>query len=114
MAWITLEGLAGADLLDGRTGTDQVRYDRSPSAVVVSLATGLALDGYDSDLVTAGIQPFTDTLVSIERVRGSKFDDVLTGDAGANGFEGWSGNDTINGGTGTIRPSIATAGSGDG
>jgi Ca2+-binding RTX toxin-like protein len=96
----TLDGGAGADLLDGRNGFDEVRYDRSPNAVSVNLAAGTALDGYDSDLVTPGIQAFSDTLISIESARGSSFNDVLLGsDSASNDFEGMAGNDTITGGT---------------
>jgi Ca2+-binding RTX toxin-like protein len=90
----------GADTLDGAGGTDRVRYDRSPSAITVNLAAGTLLDGYDSDPATAGIQTYTDTLISIENARGSIFGDTMIGDAGGNVFEGWAGNDTMDGGAG--------------
>jgi Ca2+-binding RTX toxin-like protein len=96
----SFDGGAGADLLDGRTGTDLVRYDRSPNAVNVNLTTNTALDGYDSDPVAAGVQSYTDTLVSIESVRGSKFSDILTGNGGANLLSGGAGNDLLRGGDG--------------
>ena len=106
----TLEGLAGADTLDGRTGNDQVRYDRSPNAVNVNLSTNTALDGYDSDSNAAnGIQPYTDTLVSIENVRGSKFDDMLVGSTANNVFEGWGGNDSIIGAAGIDTANYANS-----
>ena len=111
-----LEGRAGADLLDGRTGSDQVRYDFSLNAVNVNLASGSATDGYDSDSVTGGIQPYTDTLVSIERVRGSNFDDTIAGNASDNSLEGWAGNDTLTGGAGNdafIYSTPAVAGNAD-
>jgi Ca2+-binding RTX toxin-like protein len=92
-----LDGGAGADLLDGRGGTDLVRYDRSPNAVDVNLTSGTALDGYDSDSIAGGIQPYTDTLLSIERVRGSTFADSIVGDGANNGIEGWAGDDFIDG-----------------
>jgi Ca2+-binding RTX toxin-like protein len=97
------EGLAGNDTIDGRGGFDAVRYDWTGSAVNVNLATGTASDGYG----------YTDTLLNIEGVRGSKYNDVLTGGNAANGtsvfdylnnqiefFSGNAGNDTINGGAG--------------
>ncbi len=94
------QGKAGADLLDGRTGNDRARYDEAPSAVDVDLALGTALDGYDSDSLTGGVQAYQDTLVSIEKVRGSLYDDTIGGDAGANSIEGWGGNDLLDGGLG--------------
>jgi Ca2+-binding RTX toxin-like protein len=57
---------------------------RSKAGVVVNLATGTASDGYGG----------TDTLSGIENVRGSTFNDTLTGDANANWLEGGVGNDT--------------------
>jgi Ca2+-binding RTX toxin-like protein len=91
----------GADTMDGGSGTDRVRYDRSPGAVQVNLAAGTALDGFDSDTVAAGIQSYTDTLVSVENVRGSVFADTFIGDGANNVFEGWAGDDTMDGGAGS-------------
>lgn len=95
-------GMAGNDTIDGRGGIDVVRYDTAGAAVNVNLATGTASDGY------GGI----DKLFNIEGVRGSKFNDILTGgnpDSGTGAtdgierFEGNAGNDTIDGGAGYDR-----------
>ena len=42
----------------------------------------------------------SDTLISIENLTGSAFNDTLTGDASDNVISGRAGNDTLNGGGG--------------
>jgi Ca2+-binding RTX toxin-like protein len=86
----TLIGGAGSDILDGGAGTDTASYATSTAGVSVNLATG-AVSGGDA----AG-----DTLISIENVTGSAFNDTLTGDSGANVLDGGAGNDLLNGGAG--------------
>jgi Ca2+-binding RTX toxin-like protein len=84
------EGLAGNDFIDGGSGNDEADYSSSPTAVLVNLGTGTASDGFGG----------TDTLVSVERARGSDFNDTLIG--GANALErltGGRGNDFIDGGS---------------
>jgi len=103
------EGLAGNDSIDGRGGFDDVAYDRSTSAVNVNLVTGTASDGFGG----------TDTLSHIEGIRGSAYNDVLTGGLAANGtsvsdglterFIGNAGNDTIDGGQGYDRVDYTTS-----
>ena len=62
-----------------------------PDSVFVDLSAGIAQDGHGG----------TDTLVNIERVRGSDLgDDTLIGDAGSNKLEGRDGDDTLIGGEG--------------
>ena len=70
----TLDGGAGDDTLDGAAGTDLVTYEDDPAGVIVNLAQGTATDGWGD----------TDTLRNIEQVKGSGFDDELTGDDGDN------------------------------
>jgi len=91
-------GNAGNDTIDGGGGYDRADYTTSTSGVTVTLGgtgTGSAQDGLGG----------TDTLISIEAVRGSDFGDVLTGsDSGTfESFEGREGNDTIDGQGGTDR-----------
>ena len=88
-------GLAGNDTIDGGEGRDQVRYDRDANEggvgeVYVNLATGIAIDGFGD----------TDTLISIERVLGSSFDDTLLGGDGDDELNGGAGNDILDGGVG--------------
>lgn len=83
-----LAGMAGADYLDGGAGSDGADYSLSSAGVTVSLATG---KGYGGDAEG-------DTLVNIEGLHGSKFDDVLIGDAKVNSLEGNAGNDRLEGG----------------
>ena len=80
----------GADFIDGGDGTDQARYANSNGGVTVDLGAGTA----------SGNHAQGDTLVNIEDVFGSRFDDMLTGDAGDNVLTGFNGNDTLTGGDG--------------
>ena len=84
----TLDGGAGNDLIDGGTGIDTAVYSAATSGVTVDLSNPAAQN-------TGGAG--TDTLVLIERLLGSNYDDVLTGDSNANVLTGGNGNDTLNG-----------------
>jgi serralysin len=85
-----LAGGGGADELIGGDGFDWADFSGSAQAVFVNIATGL-LEGGDAQ---------GDTLISIERLAGSSYGDVLSGDAGANVIMGGGGNDVIQGGEG--------------
>jgi Ca2+-binding RTX toxin-like protein len=103
-----LEGRGGADLLIGGTlaadsdsDFDFASYESSPAAVTVWLA------GVGSDPQTAiasGGDADNDTLIGIEGLLGSRFNDILTGNAldnvlagglGADTLDGKGGNDTV-------------------
>jgi Ca2+-binding RTX toxin-like protein len=94
----TLNGGSGGDTLNGGNGTDTADYSTAPAnnfsfttnGVSVDLSTGLGWFG-DAE---------GDTLSSIENVRGSAFNDFLTGDGNANVLIGNGGNDTVVGGAG--------------
>jgi Ca2+-binding RTX toxin-like protein len=86
-----LTGNAGDNVLDGAAGTDTVTYALAGAGVTVSLTTAGAQ-------ATGGSG--SDTLISIENLTGSGFDDSLIGNAGNNVLDGGVGNDTLNGGTG--------------
>jgi Ca2+-binding RTX toxin-like protein len=95
----SFEGRAGNDIIDGKGGTDRANYQTSPNAVNVNLASGTARDGWrsnNSDPASDG----TDTLISIEEVRGSNFNDTIVGSADGNVIQGQSGDDLISGGDG--------------
>ena len=85
-----LEGGDGADTLDGGAGADTASYATSDAAITVDLSTGTNTGGH-----AAG-----DTITSIENLLGSRYSDVLTGDAGANRLDGGAGNDHLTGGAG--------------
>lgn len=98
----SFEGRAGNDLIDGKGDNDRASYQNSPAGVNVNLVSGIALDGWGG----------TDTLVSIDEIRGTGFNDTLTGGNVLNGrgtydggeyFDGRGGNDTIDGGGGYDR-----------
>ena len=81
----TLIGGAGADTLDGGGGSDTASYITSPSAVTVSLMTG----------VCSGGDAQGDTLVGIDNLVGSNFDDTLEGNTNNGVLNGCLGNDTV-------------------
>lgn len=89
---------------------DVVDYRNATSGVTVDLGRSTAQStGFD-----------TATLVNIEGINGSDYDDVITGNSGDNQFEGRGGNDTFNIGSGghdtllykLINASDATGGNG--
>ncbi|MBZ9647468.1 M10 family metallopeptidase C-terminal domain-containing protein [Sphingobium sp. 3R8] len=86
-----LNGGLGNDMIDGGAGVDTANYAGAAAGVTVSLAIAGA-----QNTVNAG----TDTLVGIENLSGTTFNDILTGNGAANVITGGSGSDTINGGAG--------------
>jgi len=94
-----LDGGDGDDLLDGGSGLDRAAYSVG------------ALAGVTVDLNIQGLAQNTgrgmDTLVGIEHVSGTRFNDVLTGNAGDNWI--WGGSD----GSGVTGNDILSAGGGN-
>lgn len=95
----TLHGGPGRDMLDGHTGSDTADYFDSPARVTINLHAGQASGGD-----AAG-----DTLIAIENVTGSRFQDTLTGDAGDNILEGGPGADRLEGGPGQDTAAYTTS-----
>ncbi|MBC6981698.1 calcium-binding protein [Caulobacter sp. 17J80-11] len=89
-----LDGGAGNDTLDGGLNFDTATYAGATAGVTVNLTlTGAQNTG------GAGI----DTLISIEKVTGSAFNDSLRGNTGANTLIGGAGDDVLEGGGGEDR-----------
>ena len=86
-----LEGGLGNDVLNGGAGIDTASYDNATSGVTVNLA----LVGQQN---TGG--GGLDTLIDMENLLGSHFNDVLTGNSGNNVLAGNGGNDQLAGGGG--------------
>jgi Ca2+-binding RTX toxin-like protein len=86
-----LEGGRGNDVMDGGGGVDTATYASAESGVGVNLA----LSGPQ---FTSGAG--TDTLLNIENVIGSPFEDGLIGNAGPNSLASGAGNDMLLGGEG--------------
>ena len=81
-----------SDVIRGGAGRDYVRYNFHTQGVTVDLDGQSGDDGRpgEGDSVAA----------DIEFLYGSRFDDVLTGNAAANGIEALAGDDVIRGGAG--------------
>jgi Ca2+-binding RTX toxin-like protein len=84
-------GHSGNDLFDGGAGTkDRVDYYDAAAGVVVDLN-----DAKNNLGEAAG-----DTLVGIEELDGTKYNDTLIGNGSDNHFDGWEGDDVLIGGAG--------------
>uniref|UniRef100_UPI0031E0FB9A calcium-binding protein n=1 Tax=Inquilinus sp. TaxID=1932117 RepID=UPI0031E0FB9A len=84
-----LYGGAGADQLDGGAGFDLARYDNAAAGVIADLQAGGNKGDAQGDAYT-----------SIEGLVGTAFDDMLTGDGGANLLSGGGGDNRLDGGAG--------------
>lgn len=83
---------AGNNTLDGGAGTDTASYAYASAAVSVNL-------GSTSAQATGGSG--SDTLINVENLTGSKYNDTLVGSGGKNKLTGGTGNDLLIGGEGT-------------
>ncbi len=82
---------SGNNVLNGSTGTDTASFAYAGTAVTASLATTAAQ-------ATGGSG--SDTLLNVENLTGSNYNDSLTGNTLANTLNGGLGNDVLNGGSG--------------
>jgi Ca2+-binding RTX toxin-like protein len=80
-----LEGSAGDDDFDGGEGLDVLEFTQSGSGITANLASGTATG------------QGTDTIVAVENLSGSIFDDDLFGDDGPNRILGSLGDDSMSG-----------------
>lgn len=88
-------GGAGNDILNGFGDIDTVDYSQEisqggSSGVVVNLTTETATDSFGN----------ADTLISIENVRGTQYNDNITGNSVYNALLGYAGDDILNSGGG--------------
>lgn len=87
----TFYGSSGDETFYGYSGADTINYRNAVNPVVVKLwAQAATDDGFGG----------MDTLYSIENVSGSKFNDIIAGNAENNYLYGWFGDDIINAGAG--------------
>lgn len=112
-----IDGGLGNDRIDGGTGNDTVDFSswnvlpstflsRLSSTITLADGTGegkavlerTALIKVIGPSVTSTVE--TDTLIGIENVRGSDFNDTITGNSAANQLLGNGGNDLLDGGRG--------------
>ena len=80
-----LIGGAGADMLDGGAGNDTASYKDSNERVDVRLSGTVVRYGHAEG----------DTLINIEHLRGSDYNDILAGNSQSNGLSGGPGNDLL-------------------
>lgn len=86
----------GDDVVDftNATGTRRISYQNAAGGVNIDMTfSGTPGTGQATD--NGGSVIGTDTLVNVTYLRGSLYDDVLTGDSQARFFRGSAGNDTI-------------------
>ena len=83
----TLFASYSSEGLDGGAGSDTVSYAASTSYVRIDLALGTATHGY----------AYSDTLVNIENLIGSDYNDTLTGNNLSNTLTGGDGRDWLDG-----------------
>ena len=93
-----LAGGQGDDILDGGAGFDIAYYNREPAGVTVNLA--LTTPQHTGGIGGSGASDL-DTLLNIEGLSGSEFDDILIGNTLDNRLYGNGGNDTLDGGVGS-------------
>lgn len=91
----TITGGSGKDTIDPGTGTNTVDGGKGIDTISFASATGGVHVSLRNNVATG--PSIDDTLTHIENIRGSKFADVLIGDAKANVITPGAGNDTVNG-----------------
>lgn len=109
----SLYGGAGDDLLDGGSGNDVIRGDDGiDTALYASATAGVTVTLNSNNVQQNTMGAGLDTLVNIENLTGSQYNDTLTGNASANVLNGGLGNDVLNGGAGVDTASYEGVASG--
>jgi serralysin len=96
------QGNGGLDFINGGSGSDMVSFANNSVGIQVNLGANGTGNGNSWDGSSMAF------LTSIESATGSKFSDILTGDALDNTFQGNGGLDFISGGGGIDTVSFAT------
>ncbi|MFJ5446857.1 beta strand repeat-containing protein [Methylobacillus methanolivorans] len=114
----TLEGLGGNDTLIGGNGTNTATFAHASNGVTVDLSNtttvtvtntingtqtftaSIATDATSSQDGIGGNSIGTDTLIQIQNLIGTNYNDRLIGDSSNNRLEGGAGDDYLNGGGG--------------
>jgi serralysin len=104
----TIVGSNGNTYIDGGSGVDQVTYRWTNNAVSVDLSANVGKHGSYSTYY--GTWQFADTLLNIENVTGSAYNDTIIGNGGNNTICGGAGNDVLNGGAGVDTADFRTGG----
>ena len=94
------EGGSGGDTIDGGGGIDTASYEGNTNAVAVTLGLNGAEGTVNEVFPVFSPETPRDRLFSIENVRGSAFNDLLTGNEGTNVLEGLGGDDILVGRSG--------------
>ncbi|WP_423298271.1 calcium-binding protein, partial [Arcobacter sp. YIC-310] len=92
-----LKGGLGEDLLDGGEGVDKLDYSDRLNAVKVDLENGQATVDTQNDN-DFDIDDENDSILNIENIDATNYDDYLIGDEKVNTIVGNDGDDTIQGG----------------
>jgi Ca2+-binding RTX toxin-like protein len=98
-----IQGTLGNDILDGGAGNDTASFVTAFSDTATGVTVDLTKQGTAQNTGAAG----SDTLIGIENLIGSQYNDTLIGDAGDNVIEGGLGNDVLIGGAGNDTASYA-------
>ena len=85
----SLKGNIADNVIDGGAGIDTYSIGNATSGVVASLLTGTSSGGAGND-----------TILNIENLTGTNFNDTLIGDTGNNTLSGGTGDDSLVGGLG--------------
>ncbi|EKV00460.1 Ca2+-binding protein, RTX toxin [Leptolyngbya sp. PCC 7375] len=80
-----IRGDAGADQMNGGAGIDTLEYGNSNARVIVNLSNNSARGGHAQG----------DIIANFERIHGSRFNDILIGNAGNNVLLGGGSNDQL-------------------
>jgi Ca2+-binding RTX toxin-like protein len=80
-----LQGGALGDVLNGGTGSDTAGYENSSAGIIANVDNGVASGGHAQG----------DTLIGVENLIGSTFDDFFGVSAAANFFDGRAGTDAV-------------------
>jgi Ca2+-binding RTX toxin-like protein len=94
----------GNDTFNGGGGSDTIDYSHASSGVTVDLSVSTAQ--------AVGGGAGSDTLISVENIVGTTYDDTLTGNSADNTFLVGNGTDVIDGGGGNDTVSFQSAASG--